>query len=156
MAVLRNEYKNWVGDFYMLYKMNSLEELEDNSDRSESINSFIKGFISSWSSLTDMDVAIKEIELNRIHNNVTEQAFEVLAPFAFKSFKKKLASQCTLIHEKGNEFILRHYKSNGRIRIRIIYRHILRVFILKDCFHIPTSYLPLCWHSNLAKSGGEA
>ncbi|KAJ8428417.1 hypothetical protein Cgig2_010400 [Carnegiea gigantea] len=104
--------------------------------KSKSINAFIKRFVSSHTSLMDffkqMNVAIKEIEFKRTHNNVTatvrptslktrspleEQAFQVLAPFAFKKFQEEIeeASQYSLVHEDGNEFILRHCKLDGRM-----------------------------------------
>ena len=125
-----------------------------------------------------MDVAIKEIELKRTHNNMTatvrptslktrspleEQAFQVLTPFAFKKFQEEIekASQYSLVHEDEKEFILKHYKSNGRMHTvfwdgsitlcncknfefwGLFCRHILRMFIQKDCVHILPSYL-LC------------
>ncbi|KAJ8427726.1 hypothetical protein Cgig2_010244 [Carnegiea gigantea] len=162
--------------------------------RSESINAFIKRFISSHTSLMDFfkqtDVAIKVIELKRTHNNLTtivrptslktrlpleEQAFQVVTPVAFKKFHEEIekASQYSLVHEDGKEFILKHYKSNGRMHTvfwdgsitlcscknfefwGILCRHVLRVFIQKDCFHIPPCYLALRWCSDMAESSGE-
>ncbi|KAJ8436707.1 hypothetical protein Cgig2_027228 [Carnegiea gigantea] len=133
-----------------------------------------------------MDVAIKEIELKRTHNNMTatvrptslktrspleEQAFQVLTPFAFKNFQEEIekASQYSIVHEDENEFILKHYKSNGRMHMvfwdgsitlynyknfefwGILCRHILRVFIQKNCFHIAPCCLPLRWHFDMAE-----
>lgn len=138
-----------------------------------------------------MDVAIKEIELKRTYNNMTatvrptslktrspleEQAFQVLTPFAFKKFQEEIekASQYSLVHENGKEFILKHYKSNSRMHTvfwdgsitlcncknfefwGILCRHILRVFIQKDCFRIPPCYLSLRWRSDMVESSGEA
>ncbi|KAJ8437381.1 hypothetical protein Cgig2_020400 [Carnegiea gigantea] len=74
-----------------------------------------------------IDVAIKEIEFKSTRSNMTatvrptslktrsplgEQAFQVLTPFAFKKFQEEIekASQYLLVHDDGNEFILRHYK----------------------------------------------
>ncbi|KAJ8422754.1 hypothetical protein Cgig2_023375 [Carnegiea gigantea] len=173
------------------------------TDRLESINAFIKRFICSRISLVDffkqilicffeffsinikltkIDVAIKEIEFKRTHNNMIatvrptslkmrspleEQAFQVLAPFAFKKFQEEIqkASQYSLVHEDGKQFISKHYKSNGRMHMvfcdgsitlwnyanfefwGMLCRHILR-----DCFHIPPGYLSLHWHSDMAES----
>ncbi|KAJ8421471.1 hypothetical protein Cgig2_010783 [Carnegiea gigantea] len=137
-----------------------------------------------------MDVAIKEIELKRTHNNMTatvrptslktrslleEQAFQVLTLFAFKKFQEEIekASQYSLVYEDGKEFILKHYKSDGRMHTvfwdgsitlcncknfefwGILCHHMLRVFIQKDCFRIPPCYLSLCWRSDMAESSGE-
>ncbi|KAJ8436371.1 hypothetical protein Cgig2_032192 [Carnegiea gigantea] len=38
----------------------------------------------------------------------------------------------------------------------ILCRHILQVFIQKDCFHTLSCYLPLRWRSEMAESRGEA
>ncbi|KAJ8440162.1 hypothetical protein Cgig2_003487 [Carnegiea gigantea] len=105
-----------------------------------------------------------------------ERAFQVLTPFAFIKFQEEIekASQYSVVHEEGNEFILKHYKSDSRMHkvLRdgsitfcncenfqfwgILCCHILPVFIQKDCFHISSCYLPLRWHSDIAESSGEA
>jgi len=138
-----------------------------------------------------MDIAIKEIDLKRTHNNMTatvrptslkmrspleEQAFQVLTRFAFKRFQEDIekASQYSLVHDDRKEFILKHYKLDGRMHTvfwdgsitlcncknfefyGILYCHILWVFIQKDCFHISPCYLSLRWRSDMTESSGEA
>ncbi|KAL2925380.1 Protein FAR1-RELATED SEQUENCE 11, partial [Bienertia sinuspersici] len=96
--------------------------------RSESINAFIKKFVSSNVSLTDfVDIAVQEIAQGRLYNNLTtnlrpipvkskspleEQAFGVLTPFAFKKFQDEFfrASQYSITHDQGNKFIVRYFQ----------------------------------------------
>jgi len=104
-----------------------------------------------------------------------DQAFRAVTSFSFKKFQDELerASQYSLVHVEGHEFILKHYKSDGRNhRVfwdgnittcsyknfefwGILCRHILRVFIHKDCFQIPSYYLPPCWCSRVPKPSSE-
>ncbi|KAJ8436370.1 hypothetical protein Cgig2_032191 [Carnegiea gigantea] len=81
----------------MFTKLNSLEEFEHNWPLT------IKKY--NLQNNKHMDVAIKEIELKRTHNNMTakvrptsrktrspleEQAFQMLTPFAFKTFQEEI------------------------------------------------------------------
>ncbi|KAL2934459.1 Protein FAR1-RELATED SEQUENCE 11 [Bienertia sinuspersici] len=96
-----------------------------------------------------------------------EQAFKVFTPFAFKQFQEDIfrASQSSIITNEGNTVIVRYFE---RVTPRnhsvfwdgvtascsckifeywgILCRHILRVFSHRDCFKIPSLYLPLRWH----------
>ncbi|KAL2920931.1 Protein FAR1-RELATED SEQUENCE 11 [Bienertia sinuspersici] len=99
--------------------------------RSESINAFIKKFVSSNVSLTDfvkqVDIVVQEIAQGRLYNNLTtdlrpipvkskspleEQAFGVLTPFASKKFQDEFfrASQYSITHDQGNKFTVRYFQ----------------------------------------------
>ncbi|GKA43907.1 protein FAR1-related sequence 11 [Tanacetum coccineum] len=105
------------------------------TSRSESINAFIKRFVSSRTSLKDfvrqVDLAIEEIENSEAHNKMLsklrhpslktkspleEQAFEVLTPFAFKKFQEEFerASRYLVVHIDGDEFIIRYFDGDNK------------------------------------------
>ncbi|KAL2920666.1 Protein FAR1-RELATED SEQUENCE 11 [Bienertia sinuspersici] len=137
--------------------------------RSESINAFIKRFVSSNISLTEfveqVDIGIEDINQQHIHLNLTaslrptslktkspleEQVFGMFTPYAFKKFQQELtrATLYSLIHMEGDEFMVRYYKGEDKRSHKfwgILCRHILRVLFHEDCFKIPSSYLPLRW-----------
>ncbi|KAL2937560.1 Protein FAR1-RELATED SEQUENCE 11, partial [Bienertia sinuspersici] len=94
-------------------------DLQDNKHiqgRSESINAFIKRFVSSNISLTEfVDIGIEDINQQHIHLNLTaslrptslkikspleEQVFGMFTPYAFKKFQQELtrATLYSLIH----------------------------------------------------------
>jgi len=52
----------------------------------------------------------------KIKSPLEDEAFRVLTSFAFKKFQDELerASQYSLFHVEGHEFILRYYESDGR------------------------------------------
>ncbi|KAL2932999.1 Protein FAR1-RELATED SEQUENCE 11 [Bienertia sinuspersici] len=90
--------------------------------RSESINAFIKKFVSSNVSLTDfvkqVDIAVQEIAQGRLYNNLTTN----LRPIPAKSklpleeqafgFQDEFfrASQYSITHDQGNKFIVRYFQ----------------------------------------------
>ncbi|KAL2896054.1 Protein FAR1-RELATED SEQUENCE 11 [Bienertia sinuspersici] len=99
--------------------------------RSESINAFIKKFVSSHVSRTNfvkqIDIAVQEIGQGRICDNMTailrpipvkskspleEQAFRVFTPYAFKKFQEEFirASQYSVMHDQGNTFFVRYFE----------------------------------------------
>ncbi|XP_057248175.1 protein FAR1-RELATED SEQUENCE 11-like [Beta vulgaris subsp. vulgaris] len=118
--------------------------------RSESINAFIKRFVSSHVSLVDfvkqVALVVQEICQGHSHSNMVAtlrpitmktksplegQALEVFTPFAFKKFQDEFSasSQYSITHVEG-----------------ILCRHIFRVLLHNDCFKIPSAYLPQRWH----------
>ncbi|XP_077215652.1 protein FAR1-RELATED SEQUENCE 11-like [Tasmannia lanceolata] len=99
--------------------------------RSESINAFIKHFVSSHTNLSQfvkqVDLAIEDIEQVQMHDtmletyrcsslrtksSLEEQAYDVLTPFAFKKFQEEFgrATQYSIIQENSNDFMVKHYK----------------------------------------------
>ncbi|XVF54423.1 hypothetical protein PTKIN_Ptkin05aG0179100 [Pterospermum kingtungense] len=153
--------------------------------RSESINAFIKRFISSETSLKDfvkqVDIAIEDIEQTQSHDTNSEtyksslrmtsplevQAHSILTPYAFKLFQKELgqAPQYAILHENGCEFLVQYCMETSSTRMRLVFwdgnlatctckkfeflgilcQHILSVFLHKDCYEIPSMYLPSRW-----------
>nr|GEW53836.1 protein FAR1-related sequence 11 [Tanacetum cinerariifolium] len=106
-----------------------------NTFRSESINAFIKRFVSSRTSLKDfvrqVDLAIEEIEKAEVRSKMLsklrhsslktkspleEQAFEVLTPFAFKKFQEEFerASRYLVVHNDGDEFIITYFDGDNK------------------------------------------
>ena len=95
-----------------------------------------------------------------------DQTHSVLMPYAFKIFQKKFgrATQYSVLQENNIEFVLQYYKDETSQRHKVLWdgkmtycscknfefwgilcRHILSVFLYKDCFHIPPLYLPSRW-----------
>ncbi|KAL4308094.1 hypothetical protein GQ457_01G015840 [Hibiscus cannabinus] len=106
--------------------------------RSESINAFIKIFVSSHTCLIDfvkhVDFGVQEISQRHMHTNMVitlrptslktkspleEQVFQVFTTFGFKKFQEKITrvSQYSIIHIEGNEFIVRYFEGK---RIHLI------------------------------------
>ncbi|KAK9704951.1 hypothetical protein RND81_07G022500 [Saponaria officinalis] len=96
-----------------------------------------------------------------------EQVYTRFAAFAFKKFQQefKRATQYTVCEQDNLFFIVKHYKESDTQEHKvkwacdtitcsckifefwdILCRHILLVFIHKDCFEIPMRYLPLRWY----------
>ncbi|KAJ8422391.1 hypothetical protein Cgig2_007995 [Carnegiea gigantea] len=107
----------------------------DNHGELESVNAFIKRFISSHTSLTNffkqiIGIATKEMKHKHTHSKITsivrpaslkmkspleDQAVQVLTPFASKTIQElERASQYSLVHVEGPEFILKYYGSDSR------------------------------------------
>ncbi|CAJ2660759.1 unnamed protein product [Trifolium pratense] len=107
----------------------------------------------------------KRINLKLI-SPLQEQARGVLTSFAFQKFQEEFerSIQYSIHHENGNEFVLRYYKDgnsrkhmvfwDGKIATcsckyfefwGILCRHILSIFLHKDCHEIPSNYLPSRW-----------
>ncbi|KAM7489571.1 hypothetical protein LguiB_027055 [Lonicera macranthoides] len=99
--------------------------------RLESINAFIKRFISSHTNLGEfvkqVDIAIEDIEQVQLHDtmletyrgsslrtmsSLEEQAHDVLTPYCFKKFQEQFgkATLFSLIHEDGYMFVLKYYE----------------------------------------------
>ena len=95
-----------------------------------------------------------------------EQAYKVLTKFSFKKFQEELgrASQYKVHDETDMMYMVDYYKDPHSQRHKVFWngdlvtcsckhfefwgilcRHVLTVFIHKDCFEIPARYLPLCW-----------
>ena len=88
-----------------------------------------------------------------------KQAHGVLTPFCFKKFQEEFgrATLYSLLCANGHEFVVRHYeKTNSKEHFifwdgetttcsckhfefwRVLCRHILSVFLKKDCYEIPS------------------
>ncbi|KAG5535968.1 hypothetical protein RHGRI_023678 [Rhododendron griersonianum] len=99
--------------------------------RSESINAFIKRFISSHTNLgqfvKQVDLAIEDIDQVQLHDTMLEtyrgsslrtmspleeQAHNVLTPYCFKKFQEQFgrAALYSLTHEDGHMFVLKYYE----------------------------------------------
>ncbi|GJU76709.1 FAR1-related sequence 11-like protein [Tanacetum coccineum] len=100
------------------------------TSKSESINAFIKRFISADTCLKDfvkqMDLVVVEIENGETHDKMLatlrhtslktkspleEQASQAFTSFSFKKFQKEFerASQYSVIHVDSDEFLIRYY-----------------------------------------------
>ncbi|XP_071688654.1 protein FAR1-RELATED SEQUENCE 11-like [Rutidosis leptorrhynchoides] len=140
-SVLRSEYSNWCSDFYTLYKLDKVEEFEQQefffggmttTGRSESINAFVKRFISSRTFLTQfirqVDLATEDVEQKQLHDTMLEkyrgsnlrsvspleeQAHRFFTQFAFKKFQEQFgnAIQYLVPENEGNKFIVKHHKA---------------------------------------------
>jgi len=93
-----------------------------------------------------------------------EQASRAFTPLAFKKFQEEFgrASLYSIVYMNGNEFVLRYYTESSEKNIIFFWDgqiarcscknfefwgilHILRLFLQKDCYEIPSAYLPLRW-----------
>ena len=95
-----------------------------------------------------------------------DQAQSFLMPYAFKIFQEEFrrATQYSVLQENGTEFVLQYYKDETSQRHKvlgdvnmtycscnnfefwgILRRHILSVFLHKDCYQIPSLYLSPRW-----------
>ncbi|KAG5531650.1 hypothetical protein RHGRI_026317 [Rhododendron griersonianum] len=153
--------------------------------RSESINAFIKRFISSHTNLEkfvkQVDLGIEDIQQKELHDTMLqkyrgsslrtmspleEQAREVLTPFCFKKFQEEFgrATLYSLLHGDGHEFVVKYHKNVDSKKHKVFWdgetatcgckhfefwgilcRHILSVFLHKDCYQFPSMYLPSRW-----------
>ncbi|KAL4569221.1 hypothetical protein LXL04_024856 [Taraxacum kok-saghyz] len=173
-SVLRSDYSTWCTEFYDLYKLESVEEFEQQwplviakynleqnkhvtalyqiktfwvpsylhgfffggmttTGRSDSINAFVKKFISSRTCLSELikqvDLAIEDVGHKQMHDSMLakyqelhlrslspleKQGYQVLTPFAFKKFQDQFAQsiQYSVAQEENcTSFIVRHYKA---------------------------------------------
>ncbi|XP_074313194.1 protein FAR1-RELATED SEQUENCE 11-like [Silene latifolia] len=96
-----------------------------------------------------------------------EQVYKIFTAFSFKKFQEEFgrATQYTVCEDDHTHvFIVQHYKELRTQKHNVVWncdniscscklvefwgilcRHILSVFIHKDCFEIPVRYLPLRW-----------
>ncbi|KAH7849560.1 hypothetical protein Vadar_019618 [Vaccinium darrowii] len=102
--------------------------------RSESINAFIKRFVTAHISLVEfakqIDLSIEDVEQTQSHDTMLEtyrgsclrtlspleeQAHSILTPYAFKLFQEEFgrATQYSVLKEKGGEFVLQYYKDKS-------------------------------------------
>ncbi|OMO67867.1 Zinc finger, PMZ-type [Corchorus capsularis] len=95
------------------------------------------------------------------------QAHNALTPYSFKMFQEEfaMATQYSIPQEHERTFFVQHYKeaSSQKHKVNwdgkfatcsckqfefsgILCRHVLSVFLHKDCYEIPQMYLPMKWH----------
>ncbi|KAG4925261.1 hypothetical protein JHK87_050801 [Glycine soja] len=117
----------------------------------------------------------KRINL-KLMSPLQEQAHGVLTRFAFQKFQEEFerSTQYSIHHENGNEFVLRYYKDansrkhmvfwDGKIATcsckyfefwGILCRHILSIFLHKDCHEILSNYLPSRWRLQTSHDDDE-
>ncbi|CAL5191621.1 unnamed protein product [Lathyrus oleraceus] len=105
-----------------------------------------------------------------------EQAHNLLTGFAFQKFQEEFerSIQYSIHHQNGNAFVLRYYKDansrkhmvfwDGKIATcsckhfefwGILCRHILSIFLHKDCHEIPSNYLPSRWRLQVSHEDEE-
>ncbi|RZB71604.1 Protein FAR1-RELATED SEQUENCE 11 [Glycine soja] len=117
----------------------------------------------------------KRINL-KLMSPLQEQAHGVLTRFAFQKFQEEFerSTQYSIHHENGNEFVLRYYKDansrkhmvfwDGKIATcsckyfefwGILCRHILSIFLHKDCHEIPSNYLLSRWRLQTSHDDDE-
>nr|XP_043612259.1 protein FAR1-RELATED SEQUENCE 11-like [Erigeron canadensis] len=121
--------KSWAPAYHRNYIFGGMK-----STRSESMNSFIKRFVFSHTSLRDfvkqIDLAIEDIGINEVKDKMSsilaqtslktkspleEQAYGILTPFAFKIFQAgfERANQYLIVRVEGNDFIIRYFESEN-------------------------------------------
>ena len=97
---------------------------------------------------------------------IEEQAHSVLTPYAFKNFQEEFgrATQYLMLQENSIEFVLQYYEETTSQKHLVLWDgemtscscknfefwgiiccHTLSVFIHKDCYRIPSLYLPPRW-----------
>ncbi|XP_030942416.1 protein FAR1-RELATED SEQUENCE 5-like [Quercus lobata] len=107
---------------------------------------------------------------------IEEQAHSVLTPYAFKIFQEEFgrATQYSVLQENGIEFVLQYYEEKTSQKHLVLWdgemtscscknfefwgilcRHTLSVFIHKDCYQIPSLYLPPRWCRETSLGGKE-
>ncbi|WJX12219.1 hypothetical protein P8452_02741 [Trifolium repens] len=95
-----------------------------------------------------------------------EQVYNIFTTFAFKKFQEEFerATQYKICEENHVEFTVKYYKEQHSQKHKvlcdgdvvscscknfefcgILCSHVLTIFLHKDCFEIPMSYLPLRW-----------
>ena len=97
---------------------------------------------------------------------LVDQAHSFLTLYSFKIFQEEFgrATQYSVLQENGIEFVLQYYKDETNQRHKVLWdgkmtycscknfefwgmlcRHVLSVFLHKDCYQVPSLYLPPCW-----------
>ncbi|KAI3847706.1 hypothetical protein MKX03_028791 [Papaver bracteatum] len=125
--------RRWVPAFLRSYFFGGMTT----TGRSESINSFIKRFIDSRSSLCQfiqqVDLAIQNIEQTEMHKQrifvprvvspIEEQAQKTLTQFAFKKFREELvrASQYGIFRNVGYNYTMRYFQESKNTKRRKVY-----------------------------------
>ena len=105
-----------------------------------------------------------------------DQAHSVLTPYAFKLFQVEFGSATlySVLQENGSEFVLQYYKDKTSQKHKVLWdgemtncsckhfefwgilcRHILRIFLHKDCHQIPHMYLLSRWSCEASLKGKE-
>ena len=95
-----------------------------------------------------------------------EQVYNIFTKYAFKKFQEEFerATQYKICEENHVEFTVKYYKEQHSQKRKVLWdgdvvgcsckhfefrgilcRHVLTIFLHKDCFEIPISYLPLRW-----------
>ncbi|KAL2931271.1 Protein FAR1-RELATED SEQUENCE 11 [Bienertia sinuspersici] len=131
--------------------------------RSESINAFIKRFVSSH-----VAYVVQEIYQGNLYNNMVATLkptnVKTKSPLELQDELTK-ASQYSIIQVEGNVFNVKYFERKKGTNRKVFWdgttmtcscknfefwgilcRHIFRVLLHKDCFKIPCAYLPLRWH----------
>ena len=97
---------------------------------------------------------------------LVDQAHSFLTLYSFKIFQEEFgrATQYSVLQENGIEFVLQYYKDETNQRHKVLWdgkmtycscknfefwgmlcRHVVSVFLHKDCYQVPSLYLPPCW-----------
>lgn len=100
----------------------------------------------------------------------------MLTPYAFKIFQEEFgrATQYSVLQKNGIEFVLQYYEEKASQKHLVLWddemtscscknfefwgilcRHTLSVFIHKDCYQIPSLYLPPRWCRETSLGGKE-
>ncbi|KAK9749135.1 hypothetical protein RND81_02G104600 [Saponaria officinalis] len=119
-----------------------------------------------WRSNNKVVASMRLVPLNT-KSPLEKQAFEVFTSFAFKKFQEEFTRSAlyTIDQLDSSDFVVKYFEGdNSRLHKvfwggntavcscknfefwGIICRHILRVFVHRDCFIIPPFYLPQRWH----------
>ena len=127
--------------------------------------------------LTDQDpwVTFRSSSLRSL-SPLEDQAHGVLTPYAFKLFQVEFGSATlySVLQENGSEFVLQYYKDKTIKKHKVLWdgemtncsckhfefwgilcRHILRIFLNKDCHQIPHMYLLSRWSCEASLKGKE-
>ncbi|KAJ8431012.1 hypothetical protein Cgig2_017190 [Carnegiea gigantea] len=90
-----------------------------------------------------------------------KQAFDILTPFCFKRLQDEFAraSQYMMFEVSPYEFVVQHHGTGATSKHRVFWdsetgilcRHILSVFVHKDCFCVPSICFPMHWRCEVAQ-----
>ncbi|XP_058766139.1 protein FAR1-RELATED SEQUENCE 11-like [Vicia villosa] len=102
----------------------------------------------------------------KLMSPLQEQAYNVLTRFSFQKFQDEFerSIQYSIHHENGNVLVLQYYKDDNTRKHQVFWdgkiaacscklfefwgilcRHILSIFLHKDCYEIPPYYFPSRW-----------
>ncbi|XVF11801.1 hypothetical protein REPUB_Repub08aG0059100 [Reevesia pubescens] len=110
----------------------------------------------------------------RMMSPLEEQAHNVLTPYAFKLFQKEfgLALQYAILHESEFQFLVQYHKETSITQKHVVFwdgnlatctckqfefrgilcQHVISVFLHKDCYEIPSMYLPSRWRREASQT----
>ncbi|XP_058772071.1 protein FAR1-RELATED SEQUENCE 11-like [Vicia villosa] len=140
-SILRNRYSSWCADFYKLYKLDNIDDFEEEwfiivSKYNLEANKHIKGLYEVkqyW-----VDLAIEDIGQQLLHHTMLdtyrgsllrslspleEKVHNIFTKFAFTKFQKEFerATQYKICEEKRVEFIVNYYNEKQSQKHKVLW-----------------------------------